>query len=188
MVPTVDASLELEAAKKDVSEMSTVAAPVQSTASAVSSTDSPISLVDWISSFLKTLEKFNAVVGKIAMVGIMLCPISPARMLIQCLDSSLHASSVDYPLFCFQGLAVAEVHPPRNLIYRFQIIIDQANRDDSVCKLLWKMDEVYTFLTTVELKAIESMKTTVERITHQTLECSYFIQAYCANPKFRKLI
>ena len=49
------------------------------------------------------------------------------------------------------------------------------------------MDEVYTFLTTAELKVVESMKTIVDRITLQTLECSHFIQAYCANQKFREL-
>ena len=31
------------------------------------------------------------------------------------------------------------------------------------------------------------MKTVVERITHQTLECSYFIQEYSKNENFRKL-
>ena len=49
------------------------------------------------------------------------------------------------------------------------------------------MNEVYTSLTTAELKAIESMKAVVERITYQTVQCSYFIQEYCANQKFRKL-
>jgi len=165
--------------------MSIVAVPIQSTASAVSSTDNPIYLVNWISSFLKTLEKFNAVVDKIATVSISLCPASPP-MLIRCLDSSLRASSMDYPLFRFQGLAVA----PRwshNLIYELQTIIDQTNRDNSVRALLSKMDEVYMFLTTAELKDIRSMKVIVERITRQTVECSYFIQAYCGNQKFRKL-
>ena len=101
-------------------------------------------------------------------------------MLIQCLDSSLRASSVDYPLICFQGLAIV-LRWPRNLIYRLQISVGPAPLDTSVRELLSKMNEVYTFLTTAELKAIESMKTTVARITHQTVECSYFIQAYCRN-------
>ena len=94
---------------------------------------------------------------------------------------------MDYSLFRFQGLATAP-HRSRNLIFGGQTIIDQVNRDHSVCALLSKMEEVYVFLTTAELKAIESMKTIVERITRQTLECSYFIQAYCGNPKFRELI
>ena len=48
------------------------------------------------------------------------------------------------------------------------------------------MNNVYTSLTTAGLEAIESMKAIVERITYQTVQCSYFIQAYCANQKFRK--
>ena len=49
------------------------------------------------------------------------------------------------------------------------------------------MDEVYTFLTKKELRDIESMEIVVGRITLQTLECSYFIQEYAKNEKFRKL-
>ena len=56
--------------------MSTVATPIQSVASALSGMDNPIALVDWISSFLKTLEKFHAVVDKIATVSIILSPAS----------------------------------------------------------------------------------------------------------------
>ena len=162
--------------------MGAIAAPLQSVASAVTGTIDLIALGDWFSSFLKTLEKFNDVVDNIATVNITLCLASPS-MLIRCLDSSLRASSVDYPLFCFQGLAFA-LHRLRNLIDRRQIIIEQANLDVSICELLSKMKEVYTFLTAEDLKDIRSMKAIVERITHQTLECSYFIQAYCANQKF----
>ena len=93
---------------------------------------------------------------------------------------------MDYPLFCPQGLAVA-LHPSRNLIYGWQIIIEQVHLDVSVCTLLSKMNEVYTFLTTAGLNAITSMKTIVERITHQTVQCSYFIQVDCANQKFREI-
>ncbi len=67
------------------------------------------------------------------------------------------------------------------------MIIDQVNRDDSIRSLLLKMDEVYTFLTGEELRRIESMKIVVERITRQTLECSYFIREYSKNEKFRML-
>jgi hypothetical protein len=48
------------------------------------------------------------------------------------------------------------------------------------------MSEVYTFLTKAELRDIECMKAVVERICHQTLECSYFIRQYSQNKKFRK--
>ena len=93
---------------------------------------------------------------------------------------------MDYPFFCFQGLAVAS-YWSQNLIYDLQTIIDQAHLDGSIHALLLKMDEVYTFLATAELNDIKSMKVVVERITRQTVECSYFIQAYSGNQKFRKL-
>ena len=165
--------------------MSTVAAPIESTVSVLCGAENPTALVDWISSFLKTLEKFNGVVDKLATVCVTLCP-AILFMLIRCLDPSLHTSNVDYPLVHFQGLAAA-LRLSRNLINGWQIIIGQVNLDVSVCALLSRMKEVYTFLTTAGLHDITSMKAVVERITHQTVQCSYFIQAYCANQKFRKL-
>jgi len=48
------------------------------------------------------------------------------------------------------------------------------------------MNEVYMFLTSAELKDIKSMKTVVEQISCQTLECSYFIAEYAENEKFCK--
>ena len=160
-------------------ETSTVAASIQSMSSSLSGAHNPIALVNWISSFLRTLEKANGVMDKIATVSITLCPVN-SSMHIQCLDSSLRASRLGCPLSCFQGLAAA-FHWSRNPIHRWQIIIEQAHLDASVCELLSKMNEVYTFLTTAELKAIESMKVIVGCITHQTLECSHFIRACCAN-------
>jgi len=97
-VTTADAARE--AAKKALSEMSIVTAPVQSTASTISGGD-PISLVDWISSFLETLEKFHAVVDKIAMVSITLSPASPvdshpmSRFILTCKQHGL--SSLLFP-------------------------------------------------------------------------------------------
>jgi hypothetical protein len=67
------------------------------------------------------------------------------------------------------------------------MVIDQTTRDNSVRFLLLKMNEVYTFLMKEELRNIESMKTVVERICYQTLECSYFVREYSQNKKFRKL-
>ena len=98
--------------------MSTIAAPIQTVASSLSGTDNPIVLVDWISSFIKTLEKFNGVVDKISTARITLFPAS-LSMLIQCLDSSLRTSSVGYPLIRFQGLVVA-LYWSRNLINGFR--------------------------------------------------------------------
>ena len=46
------------------------------------------------------------------------------------------------------------------------------------------MNEVYEFLTKAQLRVIVSMKSVVERITDQTLQCSYFIQEYSRNEKF----
>ena len=66
----VKAARELEAAKKANSNMNIVAAPgVQSAALAISGTD-PISLMNWIASFLKTLEKFNVIADQIATVSV----------------------------------------------------------------------------------------------------------------------
>jgi hypothetical protein len=108
-----------------------------------------------------------------------------ASLLTLGLDSPVRASSVDNSLFCLQGPPVEHL-----LVTQFdllsQIIIDQKIRDDSILSLLKKMDYVYTFLTEQELRDIESMKTVVEQICHQTLECSYFIQKYSQNEKFRK--
>ena len=66
------------------------------------------------------------------------------------------------------------------------MIIDQTTRDNSVRSLISKMNEVYAFLVK-ELRNIESMKTVVERICYQTLECSYFVREYSQNKNFRKL-
>jgi len=184
-VTMIDAARELEVTKKATSEMSTLAAPLENMASEFSGTDNPIALIDGIYSFLKTLEKFNGIVDQIATVSIT-HPASPCQILIRCLDSPLRASSMDDPVFSFEGLAVA-FHQSPNLIYGWQIIIVQVHLDVSVGSLLSKMDEVYTFLTTAGLDHITSMKAIVERITRQTVQCSYFVQAYCANQKFRKL-
>ena len=63
---TVDAARE--DASRAASEMRVIAAPVQGAASAINDADNPIALVDFISSFLKTLSSFNSVVDKIATV------------------------------------------------------------------------------------------------------------------------
>ena len=84
-IRTADPAEEIEATRKAVSGMSFVVAPVQNTASAVSSTDNPIALIDWISSFVKTLEEFNGVVDHIATVSTTLYPANPYRIPIGCL-------------------------------------------------------------------------------------------------------
>jgi hypothetical protein len=57
-----------EDASRAASDMRVIAAPVQSAASAIGDADNPIPLVDFISSFLKTLSSFNSIVDKIATV------------------------------------------------------------------------------------------------------------------------
>ena len=57
-----------EDASRAASGMRVIAAPVQSAVSAISNADNPIPLVDFISSFLKTLNSFKSVVDKIATV------------------------------------------------------------------------------------------------------------------------
>jgi len=69
-----------------------------------------------------------------------------------------------------------------------QKIIDQKQLDVSICSLLSKMNEAYVSLTKTELSDIHVMKEVVNRISRQTLECSYFIQEYAQNKKFRTLI
>ena len=49
------------------------------------------------------------------------------------------------------------------------------------------MNEVYTLLTEKGLRDIKVMKSVVEHITFQTVECAYFIREYAKNEKFRKL-
>jgi len=68
------------------------------------------------------------------------------------------------------------------------MIIGQVNQDNDVGSLLMKMNEVYTFLTQADLWDIKSMKTVVACICKQTLECSYFIQKYAQDTKFRKSV
>ena len=68
---TVDAARE--DATRAASDMRVLATPVQNAASAITYADNPIPLVDFISSFLKTLSSFKSVVDKIATVRVLLC-------------------------------------------------------------------------------------------------------------------
>jgi hypothetical protein len=108
-------------------------------------------------------------------------------MLILYLDPPLCPSSMVDPFLCFQGSVLPTFARCKLTIFVYQMIIDQTTRDNSVRSLLSKMNEVYTFLMKEELRDIESMKTVVERICYQTLECSYFIREYSQNKNFRKL-
>ncbi|KXN87593.1 Vegetative incompatibility protein HET-E-1 [Leucoagaricus sp. SymC.cos] len=70
------------------------------------------------------------------------------------------------------------------LSFALQEIPRQAELDDSVLSLVVKMNETYTFLISEGVKQIEGMETVVRRISQQTLECAYFIQAYSKNKHF----
>jgi hypothetical protein len=104
---TVHAAHELEAASGVISEMRGIAASAQCIASEINFSN-PIALADSISSFLKTLAKFNDVVRNIATV-ILCYTLIKASILIFYLDPPLRTSSVDNPLFCFQGPSIAHL-------------------------------------------------------------------------------
>ncbi|KXN87527.1 Vegetative incompatibility protein HET-E-1 [Leucoagaricus sp. SymC.cos] len=70
------------------------------------------------------------------------------------------------------------------LSFALQKITEQAELDDSVLSLIVKMNETYTFLISEGMEQIEGMETVVRRISQQTLECAYFIQAYSKNKHF----
>jgi len=64
---TVD--VQREAASSAVSDMETISGPVQKAASTINDAGNPVNLMDSLSSTLKSLEKFNSLVEKIATVG-----------------------------------------------------------------------------------------------------------------------
>jgi hypothetical protein len=64
---------EREAATGAVSSMTTIYNPVQDAAAKIDKAENPIKSLDALSSTLKSLEKFNSVVDKIATVRNVLC-------------------------------------------------------------------------------------------------------------------
>jgi hypothetical protein len=59
------------------------------------------------------------------------------------------------------------------------MIINQANRDDQVSRLLSKLSDVYALLMEGEgLVRIASMPEICEKIARQTLECADFVVHY----------
>ncbi|KAG2141160.1 uncharacterized protein EDB93DRAFT_1338661 [Suillus bovinus] len=66
-----------------------------------------------------------------------------------------------------------------------KIILTQAERDESVDRLLQKIDEVYNFITQDEnLSKVESMHDVIGKIAQQTLECARFIREYSETKNF----
>jgi hypothetical protein len=69
------------------------------------------------------------------------------------------------------------------------MILDQADRDVAVSRLLSKISEVFTFITEEkELIKIQSMLATYGKIAQQTLECADFIRHYAETKSACELI
>ncbi|KIK33561.1 hypothetical protein CY34DRAFT_35281, partial [Suillus luteus UH-Slu-Lm8-n1] len=90
------------------------------------------------------------------------------------------------PLKAFNTIVneIANVHPYAKVALSIftcasKMILDQADRDDAVSRLLSKISEVFTFITEEkELMKIQSMLATYGKIAQQTLECADFIRHY----------
>ncbi|PPR04541.1 hypothetical protein CVT26_002508 [Gymnopilus dilepis] len=88
---------------------------------------------------------------------------------------------------------IATVHPYVHAAWSIlgsasKLIVNQANRDKSVQDLLLKMDKTYKLLNETEFEKIHSpaVKSALERMSKQTLECAYFIQTYAQDHEFRQ--
>ncbi|KAG2045711.1 hypothetical protein BDR06DRAFT_1015381 [Suillus hirtellus] len=89
--------------------------------------------------------------------------------------------------------AILVVHPYAHaalsvLSAASKIIIAQAQRDESILRLLKKLAEVYCFMTQDDsLEKFELMSSIVGKIVHQTLECARFIGDYSQTTSFCEL-
>ncbi|KAG2113855.1 uncharacterized protein F5147DRAFT_834817 [Suillus discolor] len=89
---------------------------------------------------------------------------------------------------------IANVHPYAKMALGVlsaaaKIILAQVKRDESVDRLLQKLDEVYGFITRDEnLSKVESMHDVIGKIAQQTLECARFIREYSETKSFWKRI
>ncbi|KAG2113852.1 uncharacterized protein F5147DRAFT_787911 [Suillus discolor] len=87
---------------------------------------------------------------------------------------------------------ITDVHPYAKmalgvLSVAAKIILAQAERDESVDRLLQKLDEVYGFITRDEnLSKVKSMHDVIGKIAQQTLECARFIREYSETKSFWK--
>ncbi|KAG2144689.1 uncharacterized protein EDB93DRAFT_1337981 [Suillus bovinus] len=85
---------------------------------------------------------------------------------------------------------IANVHPYAKmslgvLSAAAKIILAQAERDESVQRLLQKLDQVYGFIIQDDnLFKVESMSDVVRKIAQQTLECARFIRDYSETKSF----
>ncbi|KAG2112303.1 uncharacterized protein F5147DRAFT_792167 [Suillus discolor] len=85
---------------------------------------------------------------------------------------------------------IANVHPYAKMALGIlsaaaKIVLAQAERDESVHRLLQKLDEVYGFITQDDnLSKVESMHDVIGKIAQQTLECARFIRDYLETKSF----
>ncbi|KAG2112309.1 uncharacterized protein F5147DRAFT_684598, partial [Suillus discolor] len=89
---------------------------------------------------------------------------------------------------------IANVHPHAEMALgvlsaAVKIILAQAEHDESLQRLLQKLDEVYGFITQDDnLSKVESMHDVIGKIAQQTLECARFIREYSETKSFWKRV
>ncbi|KAG1880417.1 hypothetical protein C8R48DRAFT_795856 [Suillus tomentosus] len=89
---------------------------------------------------------------------------------------------------------IANVHPYAKMVLGIlsaaaKIVLAQAERDESVHRLLQKLDEVYGFVTQDDnLSKVESMHDVIGKIAQQTFECARFIRDYSKTKSFWKRV
>ncbi|KAG2130792.1 uncharacterized protein EDB93DRAFT_1263214 [Suillus bovinus] len=112
----------------------------------------------------------------------------PAHFVISAVNNAADDFQTNYlqPLKLFDAAIenIANVHPYAKMALGVlsaaaKIILSQAERDESVDRLLQKLDEVYGFITQDDnLSKVESMHDIIGKIAQQTLECARFIREY----------
>ncbi|KAF9049428.1 hypothetical protein BDP27DRAFT_1434122 [Rhodocollybia butyracea] len=88
----------------------------------------------------------------------------------------------------FANLAnmITEVHPYAKAAYSvislaYKVVHDQIQRDMNIQCLVNTMDDIYSFVKEAEpLHHIESQRQVMACLAQQTVECGYFISAYCS--------
>ncbi|KAG2352652.1 hypothetical protein BDR07DRAFT_1615578 [Suillus spraguei] len=85
---------------------------------------------------------------------------------------------------------LADVHPYAKValstfLSASKVILAQTNRDEAVASLLYKLEQVYNFITQDDmLRQLSSMDDIIGQIAQQTLECANFIAHYSETKSF----
>lgn len=85
---------------------------------------------------------------------------------------------------------IAEIHPYAKMAVSILngAYTNQVDLDKSVVDLVGTMKDMYELVNTVncvkEYRKDPGVKTTLESMTLQTIECGYFIEHNCRHPKF----